>query len=389
MKFRRDIKLLFFFSGPVMPSRNPSFRGRFEAMSQYFSGDIIAHSSSEELKLKNIGKFKFLPFHYKKINPIIRNLIFYIRVLKNAFKVIKKNKIFGAKTVIISPDPLGTGLISIIIGKITKTKVIVEVNGCFDQAFTSYMKKSQPNFFMTKIKEILTKIIVPFVLKKANKVKLLYPKQLKPIIDDISGIDTVSFHVFIPIKSFLNKNISDKKFILLIGHPWYLKGVDILIKAFFKISPEFPHHRVVIAGWCPDPSEKTYFQNLVGNNQKIELLDPLPYDEVIRHMCQCSLYVSASRTEALGRVLVEAMASRKPIVASNVDGIPNIIHDKFNGLLFKKESVDDLAEKIKKVLSDKKFSKELSKNGFQYCHQFLSEEKYIQKYNQLILETVT
>ena len=276
---------------------------------------------------------------------------FYLRVLRYALRVIRKNKSY--ETVIISPDPLGTGLAAIIIGKITKIKVIVEVNGCFDQALTSYMQKGKPNSMMTRIKEALTSVIVPFVLKKADKVKLLYPSQLMPVLKDSSHLDAVSFHVYIPIQSFLRQKIRDENFILLLGHPWYLKGVDILIKAFLKISPQFPDHRLVIAGWCPDSAEKAYFLSLTQNHPKIELLDPLKYDDVISYMTRCSMYVSASRTEAMGRVLVEAMASRKPIIASDVDGIPNIVHNGINGLLFEKESVDDLAEKMIKILTDK------------------------------------
>jgi glycosyltransferase involved in cell wall biosynthesis len=386
MKTNQDIKLLFFFSGPSMPSRNPAYRGRFEALSQYFSGDIVTHASSEELNLKRIGRFNFIPFHYKKGHPVYRNMRFYLRVLRYALRVIRKNKSY--ETVIISPDPLGTGLAAIIIGKMTKMKVIVEVNGCFDQALTSYMQKGKPNSMMTRIKEALTSVIVPFVLKKADKVKLLYPSQLMPVLKDSSHLDAVSFHVYIPIKSFLRQKIRDEKFILLLGHPWYLKGVDILIKAFLKISPQFPDHRLVIAGWCPDPDEKAYFLSLTQNHPKIELLDPLKYDDVISYMTRCSMYVSASRTEALGRVLVEAMASRKPIVAPEVDGIPNIVHNGLNGLLFEKESVDDLAEKMMKILTDKTFSEKLATNGYHYCQNHLSEKQYINQYKHMILSAV-
>ena len=386
MKTSNDIKLLFFFSGPAMPSRNPSYKGRFEAMSKYFSGDIVTHASSEELGLKNIGRFNFIPFHYKKVNPFIRNMRLYSKVIKHALRIIKANKPY--ETVIISPDPLGTGLVAIIIGKITNTKVIIEVNGCFDKALTSYVQLGRPKSIMTKIKETLTGLIVPFVLRRADKVKLLYPSQLSQICQNTKNIDSVDFHVYIPIKSFLKQKFRDEKFILLIGHPWYLKGVDLLISAFLRISSEFPEHKLVVAGWCPDPREKRFFEKIAGNNQKIEFMDPLKYEDVISFMSRCSIYVSASRTEALGRVLVEAMASRKPIVAPEVDGVPNIIHNGENGLLFKKESVDDLTEKIKKVLSDKKLSEKLATNGYNYCQNHLSEEQYIEKYKHMIMSIV-
>lgn len=386
MKSLQNIKILFFGSGPAMPSRNPSYRGRWEALSDYFSGDIVTHASSEELNLRKIGRFNFIPFHYKKGNPVYRNVRFYFKVFRYGLQIIRKNQ--SHETVIISPDPLGTGLAAILIGKLTKTKVIVEVNGCFDQALTTYLQKGRPVSKMTRIKEKLTRLIVPFVLKKADRVKLLYPEQLKPVVPHPEALKTDPFHVYIPIKSFLEKKSTDDHFILLLGHPWYLKGVDLLIKAFLKISDQFPKHRLVIAGWCPDPEEKQYFVGLTQNHPMIDLLDPFTYEEVISHMTRCSLYVSASRTEAMGRVLVEAMASRKPIVAPNVDGIPNIVHDGYNGLLFQKESVDDLAEKITILLSDNVLARRIAENGYNYCQSNLSETQYIEKYKKLILSVV-
>ena len=84
-------------------------------------------------------------------------------------------------------------------------------------------------------------------------------------------------------------------------------------------------------------------------------------------MAGCSLFVLPSRTEAMGRVLLEAMACKKPIIASNVGGIPEIIKDGYNGLLFESENVDDLAEKIRLVLSNKKYPTMLRNNGILLC----------------------
>ena len=109
-----------------------------------------------------------------------------------------------------------------------------------------------------------------------------------------------------------------------------------------------------IVGYCPEGFH--YYKSLAKGNENIEFHKPVFYDEVVKLMAACSLFVLPSRTEAMGRVLLEAMACKKPIIASNVGGIPNVIKDGYNGLLFKSEKVDDLADKIRLVLSNKKIS---------------------------------
>ena len=98
--------------------------------------------------------------------------------------------------------------------------------------------------------------------------------------------------------------------------------------------------------------------------RNIEFHKPVFYDKVVKLMAGCSLFILPSRTEAMGRVLLEAMACEKPIIASNVGGIPEVIKNGYNGLLFKSENVDDLADKIRLVLSNKKFALMLGNNAF-------------------------
>ena len=139
-----------------------------------------------------------------------------------------------------------------------------------------------------------------------------------------------------------------------------MKGVDILIKAFNKISNEFSEYTLKVVGYCDD---KSYFEKISSNNKQIQLCNPVNYSEVIKLMEGCSLFILPSRTEAMGRVLLEAMASKKPIIASNVDGIPTYIKDGYNGLLFESENVDDLAEKMHTVMSDENYARQLADNG--------------------------
>ncbi len=90
----------------------------------------------------------------------------------------------------------------------------------------------------------------------------------------------------------------------------------------------------------------------------------------------------------MGRVLIEAMASKKPILASSVGGVPHIIHDGINGLLFRNESVDELADKMKRILSNQTLSSTLAANGYVYSQTRLSEKLYAEQFQRMIYYTV-
>jgi glycosyltransferase involved in cell wall biosynthesis len=285
---------------------------------------------------------------------------------------------------IFSNDPLLTGLISLILGKLINAKVVIEVNGNFESAFKYGSTGKAELTFEEKIKDKLSKHIIRFTLKRADTVKLVSHRQLKPLMDvsDINKIKSFSFPNFVPIQYFMNESPPDKRYVLLVGFPWYLKGVDILIKAFNNITAEFPDLRLKVVGWCP--SGRDFFENLTQGNPNIELCNPVPRMEVVKLMNECSLYVLASRTDASPRVLREAMASKKPIIAANIDGIPELVINNYNGILFEKENVDDLTQKMRMILYDKTFADKIAKNGFEYVQRKFSEKIYIKQYKEMI-----
>ena len=131
------------------------------------------------------------------------------------------------------------------------------------------------------------------------------------------------FSNYVAVSKFFSENLIDGKYLLFLGYPWYLKGVDVLIKAFNRVSSEFPEYKLKIVGYCPEGFD--YYEKLAQGNTNIEFHKPVFYDKVIKLMAGCSLFILPSRTEAMGRVLLEAMACKKPIIASNVGGIPEII----------------------------------------------------------------
>ena len=101
------------------------------------------------------------------------------------------------------------------------------------------------------------------------------------------------FHAFTPVSVFKNE-VKDKKYIFFLGYPWYLKGVDVLIKAFHLVKNDIPEHKLIIAGHCDD---RTYFENLRDEEERIAFLKGMEHKKVLEYMSECSIFILPSRTE--------------------------------------------------------------------------------------------
>jgi glycosyltransferase involved in cell wall biosynthesis len=97
------------------------------------------------------------------------------------------------------------------------------------------------------------------------------------------------------------------------------------------------------------------------------------------------IFVLPSLNEGMGRVLVEAMAAGKPIVASNVGGIPDLVQHGHNGLLVPPGDEKALAAAIRQLIDDPDKAKMMGQRGRQRCHQF-SIDAMVEKIDQLYSE---
>jgi len=372
------IRILYLLPGPAPPPRKNPQENMFYHLSEYFCGDLLATLWGDK-KNPHIKKtIEEVNFQYHV--TFSSNLPNFIKIFWDLFFYLYKGVYFHyfkkKYQVVITYGPFKTGLAGYLIKKLTGVKLIVEIPGNPRKSFLFYSKKNDP---IGNLKTRLSDILALFIINRADHIKLLYPDQLSSY-EKIRKSEVSIFHDFVPI-NFIRPSEQSDKYILFIGHPWLLKGVDILIKAFQLISNQFPDYKLKIVGHCPD---MTYFQKLAEGNKKIELCKPVVHSEAMKLMSKCSLFILPSRTEGMGRVLLEALASKKPVVASNVDGIPHYIKHGYNGLLFESENVQDLAAKIKIILSQPVYAARLAENGYKYVHEYLSEGRYVECFRDMI-----
>lgn len=180
-----------------------------------------------------------------------------------------------------------------------------------------------------------------------------------------NGVDTDKFN---PAVKPLERFQEQRPRILFLGRMDPRKGLDRLLTAFPLIKQKIPDVQLVVVGSGP---LLEYYKKSVSGHTAILFEGKVAAELIPRYYASCTVYVSpATGGEVFGIVLTEAMATGKPVIASNIPGYSDVIEDNTNGVLFNVNDTQDIADKIVTVLENRQFQKELSKNARTRALQF-------------------
>ena len=198
-----------------------------------------------------------------------------------------------------------------------------------------------------------------------------------------SGVDVEQFTTVQP-------NISEKKRALglnskglvvgTVGWLLPIKGPLHLLKAMSNVWESHPETSLVFVGKGDLEKGLKEKARRMGVSDKVVFLGWR--DDIPEIMQVLDVFVLPSLNEGMGRVLVEAMAAGKPVVASRVGGILDLVKEGQNGFLAGPGDEKGLAIAIKKLLEDKKMRDEMGKRGREIAQDF-SVEKMIEKIDVL------
>ena len=203
-----------------------------------------------------------------------------------------------------------------------------------------------------------------------------------------SGIQLDKFH---PVKSEEKDQIRSKwslqkeeAVVGIVSKLWEGKGHTVLIEAFKLLKEKIKDAKLVIVG------EGYLYDELfrrVGNNG---LRDSVLFTgfqmDVSEIIATFDVAVLPSFFEGMGRVILEAMAMEKPIVASRVGGIPDLIDEGINGLLVRPGDARELADALERVLSDNGLAKKLGKEGRKKIKDQFSADVMVRSIEKLYRE---
>lgn len=168
----------------------------------------------------------------------------------------------------------------------------------------------------------------------------------------------------------------------MVGRVSKQKAPDVFIKAAKLVKEKIPGAYFVIVGSGDQENEirKYAEDNDLSNSLHITgwVTDPIKYVELFDVACLLS------RWEGFGLVLPEYMIAKKPIVASSVDAIPNIIDANRNGLLVSADSPEEASKAIYKLFVDKDLKSYLVENGYNDARERFDAKRVASEHEKLM-----
>lgn len=348
-----------------------NFSRVWELLSREFEGAVFTLSEPGTSGTW-IGRFRFISASGNGlIGKIQRLWVQSIGVLLEAGRR-------GRFDVVMVYDPYASGLAGVLVSIVMRARLIVELNGDYHE-----VEPEGPEW-----KRRLMRRIMRGVLRRASAVRVLNRSQETFVRERYPDTRVHRFAEFTPVDLFLQNEPTEGEYFLFVGFPFHLKGVDILIRAYRKVWSTHPELRLRIMGHCPPPNDEP-FRELAQGCPGIEFLPPAWIDDVAREMRGAIALVNPARTEALGRVHIEAMASSLPVIATATNGAKEVIEPHETGLLVEIEDVDGLAEALLWVAENREAAREMGERGRKRVQERYTEETYRDNVATMIYDTLS
>ena len=178
--------------------------------------------------------------------------------------------------------------------------------------------------------------------------------------------------------------------ILFVGRMEKRKGLKYLLMAYSRLKWQFPDIRLIVVG--PGTPDKDCYRILGEHSlQDVEFVGGVSQDDLARYYKTADIFCSpATGKESFGIVLLEAMASGTPIVASRLDGYATVMEDGMHGLMVPPKDDQALAAAIRHMIQDPQMRAAMGAFGERRAYEFRWEHvaKQVMDYYETVQREV-
>lgn len=179
----------------------------------------------------------------------------------------------------------------------------------------------------------------------------------------------------------------DDLVIALVGRINSWKGQQLLLEAFHKIAEKYKNTKLVFIGSAP-PNQEIFeidLKNKINEYSLLERVVIIPFQENIWKFWDSIdiAVVPSTEPEPFGMVAIEAMLSKKPVIAANHGGLTEIVLPNETGILFEPGNVSSLVTALESIINDSEKRKLFGNNGYNRTVNHFSLEKHVEKFEEI------
>ena len=354
---------------------SPSLEQKFDALSAELDVRVLASSSG-----RTGVDPRFTLFRPLRLRPL-DGLAFYALL---PFRVSRELRAFRPDAVLAQGAQ--EAALCILGRKLARVpaRVIADVHG--DPAAPTRLYGSRLRKALAPLADALAR----YGLRRSDAVRTI-SSYTSGVVRSAGVEPAAEFAAFMDLEPFVESPpapLPERPVALFVGVLERYKAVDVLAEAWRLAAPRVPNATLHVVG---RGTLRGVPEELVRDlPAQTRWTEKLTTPEVARALDQATILVLPSRSEGLGRVVVEAFCRGRGVVASRVGGIPDLVEDGVNGLLVSPGDAHALAEGLVRVLSDRALTERLGAAGRREVEGWLATpEEYARRIRELVDAVVT
>ena len=167
----------------------------------------------------------------------------------------------------------------------------------------------------------------------------------------------------------------------------YRKGQDFLVNNIEQLVKGIPSLQILLIGPVVTELKGGDITRLISESSfatRMKLL--YNRENILEYIYAADMVVLPTRSECLPLVILESMALKTPIIATNVDGIPEMVENEVSGLLVSPDNSDELIKAFSRMYNSPEERNQFVERAFERYWSFFSRERNKQLWRKAILE---
>lgn len=235
---------------------------------------------------------------------------------------------------------------------------------------------------------------VPQIFSKNGWEQSLFKKAIS-LADDIIAIDPKTYNVLSdlnsgvkvyyipnPVKKVNSETEKSNNNVVFLGNVLSTKGVEELLQAWGNITDKYPQWSLTLAGYCEE-EYKAYITTQYPT-KNVSFLGFLEHDKAMELLSQAAFLVLPSYTEGFPNVVIEAMMCKKPVIATDVGAIKDILSGGC-GIVIHPKNVSELIDSMETLITDKDLRESMGQCGNEKALSHYASDIVLKQYEALWL----
>ena len=366
-------KVLFFSTTSYAEPIQDSISKKFNTLEELATLKIFAYSADKESSYPGSSIFHLFN---RPNNRFIR----YIKTIFITLIIMRGH--FSKADIVVIQDPILAGFVLLSLkGLSSKPKLVVESHGDFIETITL-----EKNLLFPWLYKFILNKIASYSLNKADCIRVISSSTRIQVESFAKDKPIVKFPAWIDLENYFNtKHNPSEGMILFLGSITERKNPLLLLRALRYIESKCIFKLYIVGPHINNTYLELLKEYIVNNNleKSVEIKEEVGQKEVIDYLSKSSLLVLPSKSEGLGRVILEAQAVGCPVLVSDAGGMKDLIEHKKTGFIFKNEDLIDLGDNIEFILKNNEIVNDITQSGKERVIEFYKSNSFLNGYKQI------